>query len=589
MSGGVVQLVATGAQDAWLTGNPEVSFFRASYRRYTHYANSIENQTIQGTPIAGGISTVRFERKGDLLSYVYFTARDQNGTGIHPIDWSKVFDKFELYIGGSLIDTQDFTYMTEIDPLVGAQTYAQRYLNNNVSGPTNKSAGFFPLKLFFCKDTAVALPLVSLAFHDVELRIYWSSSLSQTINFGAPTGPAITGLPQASMNVAQTVTVNGVNVLGSNLANVNYFTYSGVALAPGQILTTSTTPDSNVSGTIQSTNVMANSNVIISFSNLTATTSNIAFAAGAKVNVFAPTCTAIVTGVSPTTISGGQTTATLTIADLTSTSGAGLAIGQYVSGLPLNGPVYISNVNSNSSITVSFNSGQAASASSILETGTVDVPYTVIGMFPSTTISSTTYSQLQYMCWANFIYLDTAERKYLAEKTSDLLVTQVQRVPIASATVQELALAHPVKFLAWPAANYQQVYANGANSAAASNYQLKVQINGTDIGLSRYLHQFTDVVQYYHTPYGYVHNNGSSNVGIINYCLDTSKLQPTGTLNFSRLDTYRLVTPVSLVNPQGSVGLLALANPAVTSPYLYAVNYNILRIEKGMGSLLYAN
>ena len=57
MSGGIVQLVATGAQDAWLTGKPEVSFFRSNYRRYTHYASSTERQVIQGAPIAGGIST----------------------------------------------------------------------------------------------------------------------------------------------------------------------------------------------------------------------------------------------------------------------------------------------------------------------------------------------------------------------------------------------------------------------------------------------------------------------------------------------------------------------------------------------------
>ena len=47
-AGGIVQLVATGAQDAWLTGKPEVSFFRSNYRRYTHFASSVERQIIQG-------------------------------------------------------------------------------------------------------------------------------------------------------------------------------------------------------------------------------------------------------------------------------------------------------------------------------------------------------------------------------------------------------------------------------------------------------------------------------------------------------------------------------------------------------------
>jgi hypothetical protein len=59
---------------------------------------------------------------------------------------------------------------------------------------------------------------------------------------------------------------------------------------------------------------------------------------------------------------------------------------------------------------------------------------------------------------------------------------------------------------------------------------------------------------------------------------------PTGTLNFSRLDTYRLIVPVGLAS-----GLKGLTNTAITQPYIYAVNYNVLRIQKGMGSTLYAN
>jgi hypothetical protein len=65
---------------------------------------------------------------------------------------------------------------------------------------------------------------------------------------------------------------------------------------------------------------------------------------------------------------------------------------------------------------------------------------------------------------------------------------------------------------------------------------------------------------------------------MISYCLDTSKLQPTGTLNFSRLDTYRIVVP-----PTINIGAL------IKSTYLYAVGYNVLRIQNGLGSLLYAN
>jgi Major capsid protein N-terminus/Large eukaryotic DNA virus major capsid protein len=399
MSGGIVQLVATGAQDTWLSGKPEISFFRSNYKRYTHYAAAVERQTIQGQPFPGSISTIRIEKKGDLLSYMYLTASDLNGSLMPNLQWSNVIDRVELLIGGQVIDLQDVNYSTDVEPCTGAQNWNQRYQNNN-SGtdfstkPSNKQSSFYPFKFFFCKDWSVSLPLVSLQYHDVEIRITWSTILASS-----------------------TVKVNG---------------------------------------------------------------------------------------------------------------------------------------------------------------------------------NDTAYSTLNYQLWCNFVYLDQAEREYFAKSAQDLLITQVQRVPIGSAAVQELALAQPVKFLAFQCVQYGAKYSSdgtvanyGNQSGGASgavNYQLKVQINGVDVGESRSLAHWSDVNQYYHTPWGYTANGIETPILIIPYCLDTSKLQPTGTLNFSRIDTYRLVVPSSL-----SGGLKALVNTSVSSPYLYAVNYNVLRIQKGMGSVLYAN
>lgn len=175
MSGGITQLVATGVQDAYLSGNPEVSFFRSSYKRYTHFASNIERQLIQGTPIAGGTSLVRFEKKGDLLSHVYFTVNNTTINLINPNkDWSTVIDKIELLIGGQIIDTQDYKWSSNIEPVVGAGTFSSRDFSEN---PQN---GFYPLKFFFCKDWQSALPLVALQYHDVELRITWASTLTLT-------------------------------------------------------------------------------------------------------------------------------------------------------------------------------------------------------------------------------------------------------------------------------------------------------------------------------------------------------------------------------------------------------------------------
>ena len=386
MSGGIVQLVATGAQDAWLTGKPEVSFFRSSYKRYTHYANSPERQLIQGNPSAGNISTIRLEKKGDLVNYIYLIAKDSTGALIPGINWTNVIDKVELLIGGQIVDTQDITWMSNVEAVTGAQNFSQRYLNNNTGTPNNTTAGFLPLKFFFCKDWNVSLPLVALQYHDVEIRITWSTTL------------------------------------GTSLTS-----YAGLN---------------------------------------------------------------------------------------------GLA------------------------------SGTAA------------------------------YSSFQYEAWTNFVYLDQAEREYFANTPMDLLITQLNRIPIATTNMQELALAHPIKFLAFSANNYSTAYSTGAAQIPAINYQFKTQINGVDIGDSRSMFQWMDVPQYYHTPYGYNHNSATANVAIISYCLDTSKLQPTGTLNFSRIDTYRIVAPAG-------VSLSTLAGGA--GRYFYAMNYNVLRIKDGMGGLLYSN
>lgn len=381
MSGGIVQLVATGAQDAWLTGKPEVSFYRSSYKRYTHYASSPERQLIQGNPSAGNISTIRLEKKGDLINYMYLIARDSTGALIPGINWTNVIDKVELLIGGQIVDTQDITWMSNVEAVTGAQNFSQRYLNNNASGPNNITNGFLPFKFFFCKDWNVSLPLVALQYHDVEIRITWSATLGSTL--------ALTGLP-----------------------------------------------------------------------------------------------------------------------------------------------------------------------------------------------ATAAYSSFQYEAWTNFVYLDQAEREYFANTPMDLLITQLNRIPIATTNMQELALAHPIKFLAFSCNNYSTAYSTGTTQIPAINYQFKTQINGVDIGDSRSMFQWIDVPQYYHAPFGYNHNNATANVALISYCLDTSKLQPTGTLNFSRIDTFRIVAPAGV-----SLSTLAGGN----GRYFYAMNYNVLRIKDGMGGLLYSN
>jgi len=177
MSGGIAQLVAVGAQDVHLVGQPEVSFFRSTYKRHTNFSQTVERQVIQGNVSNNGMSTVRFERKGDLLGYVYLVAN--NGTATQALtaaQWRTMISKVELLVGGQVVDEQDSIFSTLIAPSLLA-TSSPKSPSADLFGGSSASR-FYPLRFSFCENWQSALPLISLQYHDVELRITWSSSAS---------------------------------------------------------------------------------------------------------------------------------------------------------------------------------------------------------------------------------------------------------------------------------------------------------------------------------------------------------------------------------------------------------------------------
>ena len=198
MSGGIAQLVAVGAQDAHLVGQPEVSFFRSNYKRHTNFAQTVERQTIQGNPSTNGMSTVRFERKGDMLGYVYLADRSANH-----VAWETAVSKVELLIGGQVIDTQEFKFSALLAPITMDQTASK---SSYVAG----QGTFYPLRFSFCENAQSALPLVALQYHDVELRITWAASppsdvevYAQFIHLDTDERTALSSTPQ-NMIVTQT-------------------------------------------------------------------------------------------------------------------------------------------------------------------------------------------------------------------------------------------------------------------------------------------------------------------------------------------------------------------------------------------------
>jgi len=170
MSSGIVQLVAIGAQDEYIMGNPEISFFNSTFKRHSNFSQSVEKQTIRGDVKNNSMSSVQIEKSGDMLGYIYMTIDDK----VQALDtsrWDLLIDKIELLIGGSVIDTQDSIFTEKI----AIDTFAQNVSRSALGTHPGVSARsyFYPLRFFFCEGPQCALPLVGLNYHNVELRIHW--------------------------------------------------------------------------------------------------------------------------------------------------------------------------------------------------------------------------------------------------------------------------------------------------------------------------------------------------------------------------------------------------------------------------------
>jgi len=170
MSSGIVKLIAIGSQDEHIMGKPEISFFSSTFKRHSNFSQTVEKQLIQGAVNGGSMSTIRFEKTGDLLGYTYFTIDDNNASLDHP-DWTRLIDYCELLIGGQVIDTIDSVFTEKI----AIDTFA-----NNVSKSSNGThpgisarSYFYPLRFFYCESPQMAIPLVALNYHNVEVRIHW--------------------------------------------------------------------------------------------------------------------------------------------------------------------------------------------------------------------------------------------------------------------------------------------------------------------------------------------------------------------------------------------------------------------------------
>jgi hypothetical protein len=181
MSGALVNLVAKGAQDAFLTGKPEVSFFQSMYKRYTNFAQFPVELFPIGTAGANNTISLPITRKGDLLTYIWA----ETAAAVTTIfgSESSTPSLFRLYVGGQLIEEHDAYYANSLYTKFLANTGAKGFAGNNAGAPENNT--WLPLHFSCCDEAGCALPLVALQYHDVEVRIQFGSGTGANTKYYA--------------------------------------------------------------------------------------------------------------------------------------------------------------------------------------------------------------------------------------------------------------------------------------------------------------------------------------------------------------------------------------------------------------------
>jgi hypothetical protein len=176
MGGGLMQLVAYGAQDIYLTGNPQITFFKVVYRRHTNFSMETIQQTINGISSVtnGANGTVTISRNGDLVYKVYVS------TTAATTDGSNIISQVECEIGGQLIDRQyqewnDIWNELSIPEYKALGFKSMQLADGSTIDTTGVGLVQVPLNFWFCRNPGLALPLIALQYHEVKLKFTWGS------------------------------------------------------------------------------------------------------------------------------------------------------------------------------------------------------------------------------------------------------------------------------------------------------------------------------------------------------------------------------------------------------------------------------
>ncbi len=564
-----MQLVAYGAQDVYLTGNPQITFFKVVYRRHTNFSMECIEQPLDSARF-GGRHTVQVLRNGDLAGRMYLKTDlpglDVSGSG--QVAWCRrpghaILNYIECTVGGSQVDKhwgQWYDLWYELTHTVDQERGYNKMVGDVPACTTlaDTVAGYtvyVPLQFWFNRNTGLALPLIALQYHEVRFNIEFNRLSDCLVKTNGATVVALTTDPlNATGDLSDTSILVDYIYLDQEerrrMAQVGHeYLIEQVQHNGEESLTGSNQkfkldfnhPCKELVWAVRCGFLSDNTDQFLAYYNgdaaatLQAAANNLAYGMVSNATFTGATQVSALSGVSiesvpVNTVGLINVTASgvaFTFVVTNNGTGAYAGVGLYVNPLAISG---ISN--KVSALTVQVTIAPGASTPSAISADNV--------------VADT----------------HTLTLADVSVPTNDLTDNR--------AANSDVNVSQPF--------NYGLDLAGNGNPIATA----KIQLNGHD----RFDQQTGDYFNYVQ-PYQHHTRTPADGVNVYSFGLHPEQHQPSGTANLSRIDTTQLFLTFADALKAKRVSTVNVATDSLL--WIFAFSYNVFRIMSGMGGLAYAN
>ena len=562
MGGGLMQLVAFGAQDVYLSGNPQITFFKVVYRRHTNFSVEPIPQTWNGSADFDRTVTCTINRNGDLITNMYLCV-ELATTAVTTVPWGYVnrlghalVQDVKVEIGGSKID-QHYADWLNIWYELTHETSQERGYNRMIGNvpelttmSTEAKQGYImyvPLVFWFNRNNGLALPLIALQYHDVRVTLKFAAA-DKCINYqgSGATAPLLSNLMTDSFLVIDYVYLDSEERKRFAQASHEYL-IEQLQFTGSESLTSVTNKYRLNFNHPCKYLVWAPHFDLFNKSNLW-----LAYATdgdwGAARDYFAKVLSLVCA-------SGITVTSGVLSIELEGEFGA-LAELPRITGI------------SSTILTTLLDKFDVSWDTSDNAAGVVTLG------------SISTLANMQLLLGNGLVTrnnLTNADITVLAN-------TLVGTIPTAQ-TAQIAAANTIVNALGFTVTN-QFNYANYLDETGNPVYDAKLQLNGHDRFQNRDGNYFN-----YVQPYQHFTHTPADGINVYSFALKAQDHQPTGSCNFSRIDNATLNVCVGLNNSSSFSNTYSSTYLTGSSSVLniYTVNYNVLRVMSGMAGTAYSN